>query len=265
MRNRRAFSLIELLIVLAIIAILVGLLLSAVQRVREAGNRTVCMNNMYQIGLACHLYHSNYQVLPPVRICPAPWMNGTDLLCHLAGDNTQTSDNQLWWGPFDGRDGAWLGGARPDYVPNGLIYPFVEKNLKMFKCPNATDINPNSPTYGQPLQISYALNNISGGPPGHPLNHVMNGTAYVMLAWEHANGPACMYAYEDSPFEWPWPLDSPEVGAHYVRRHTGRFMTLFCDGHVTPQTHGELLLKPGPNGHQTAAEFYAYGDLPHDW
>jgi prepilin-type N-terminal cleavage/methylation domain-containing protein len=131
--RRHGTTLIELLVVIAIIAILIGLLVPAVQRVREAASRTQCTNNLKQLCLAAHSYHDLHKHLPPgigyYPFAPNDIFGGFffHLLPHLEQDSLLRSG--LGVAPFR----APVGPASVYYAGNNNVY---RQSLAVFLCPS---------------------------------------------------------------------------------------------------------------------------------
>ncbi len=210
-RRDRGFTLIELLVVIAIIAVLIGLLLPAVQAAREAARRTQCINNLKQIGLAMNAYVSDNSVLPPVCVDPTwvgtvpvrqphqNWSQHARLLPYLEQRVLYNAINWSFGARWSG-DVAYAD-TNPNYDPtnatigNGDSIPQVTvlvATLSFFLCPS--DSNPGCsstfPLGGTNKLVgtsSYGANiglnrRISGGAPDRSWQ--LNGPNYIASSWD---------------------------------------------------------------------------------
>ena len=182
-RKGRGFTLIELLVVIAIIAILIGLLLAAVQKVREAAARISSTNNLKQIGLACHSYHDSIGRLPDNGAGNnnniTEWCWGYQILPYIEGGNLYNTIK-------NGATNNTVGQANCPVVP-----------IKTYLCPARTH-TPDSTTGGNGPSINgphtdYAINTVSFGnyqnSPSMAVVTSQQGTSNTILAGEKAMDP----------------------------------------------------------------------------
>src|SRR5436309_470327 len=141
MRARRGFTLIELLVVIAIIAVLIGLLLPAVQKVREAANRMKCQNNLKQLGLALHNYESGNGHFPPAYVRTSGKQSGSAYSV-LYPDGNWNGLYGWAWGtlllPYVEQDNLYktLRLDLPCWAPENAS--LVKTKLPIFLCPSAS-------------------------------------------------------------------------------------------------------------------------------
>lgn len=215
MHARKAFTLVELLVSIAVIGVLVALLLPAVQAARGAARRIECGNHVKQNLLAVQLYHDTFRVIPPAN---------------LPGNATQAT----WFGLVDYTT------STVD-TTQGFLAPFMERNKTILRCPEKTgEIEPlyNGANGGYGYNQNLGAADYSNWPTVRPVVRtladfpstsrtlVMSDSARIQLPWF---GDPQLKATEN------WYLQGPDdsfasPGTHF--RHSAVANVGFLDGHV---------------------------------
>jgi prepilin-type N-terminal cleavage/methylation domain-containing protein len=175
-RSRKGFTLIELLVVIAIIAVLIGLLVPAVQKVREAANRMMCAHNLKQIVIAAHNYNNTYGWLPPGELGAPP---GTNSFYDPNYWNYQHIGVLALLLPFVEQEPLYktmdviplpVGGPGPPWWYDSNNWNAAQQKVKLYLCPSDDAYREQSGTF-------ITFNTFSTG-PGH----------FELVGWYFPNG-----------------------------------------------------------------------------
>ncbi|HTU90798.1 MAG TPA: DUF1559 domain-containing protein [Gemmataceae bacterium] len=232
-RCRRGFTLIELLVVIAIIAVLIGLLLPAVQKVREAAARTTCSNNLHQFGLAMHSYHDVNQAFPPAFAKPSNYGWSTWLLPYVEQQNL-----------FNSLD---------PYQTVLTLNANTTLKLAVFLCPSDPGGNINN-WFGGYAKSNYVVSEqVSDGGSAIPMSSITDGTSNTIMigerdmqkqvgaVWPGRDSTNSTLSGVEAVIGRPtWPINTPFAGLPdasctryaWSSYHPSGANFAFCDGSV---------------------------------
>jgi prepilin-type processing-associated H-X9-DG protein len=192
--RRRGFTMFELIVILALLAVLLGLLLPIVQRVREAASRISCTNNLHQIMIAVHNYQTTNDTLPPaVGLSLDQKMEGTILFHILPCLEEKEGLESLYKDSTDdaGLQCAWNGSA-------------ASRSVKLFLCPSDSTGGRDHLYEGWLATSSYAANYLVFGDTPRKLATITDGLSNTMGLTERyqvCKNLPCAWAYSGE-MEW---------------------------------------------------------------